>query len=99
MSKLKDTIITMHENMPDMSTDEIISEDIFFRYNIDLPTAVRVMTLMRLSLPPETLYAHNPELFQIWLKEFLNDTNRNQLELDLFDEGDTPWVWEKHYGV
>lgn len=79
--------------MPDVSMDELIKEDVFFRYGIDIDTAQRVMSLMRLSPPPEALYVHNPDVHEIWLKEFLNDTNCYQL--DLFDEGDMPWVWER----
>ena len=91
MGKLKNKIIIDGEDMPDMTMDEIIREDIFFRYGVDLQTAERVQSLMRLSPPPETLYVHSPELFDVWCKEFLIDTDRDfQRQLDLF-EG-------RHYG-
>jgi hypothetical protein len=90
MGKLKDSIIIDAEDMPDMTTDELIREDIFFRYGVDLQTAKRILSLMKLSRPPETLYVHNPELYDIWYREFLNDDLDFQRQLDLF-EG-------KHYG-
>jgi hypothetical protein len=94
MGKLKDKIIIDGENMPDMTMDEIIREDIFFRYGVDLQTAERILSLMRLSHPPETLYVHSPELYDIWLEEFLIDTAADDAffnaQLDLF-EG-------RHYG-
>jgi hypothetical protein len=99
MGKLKQAMIEAQEQFfsfnepPDLSMDDLIKEDVFFRYGIDLPTAQRVMSLMRLSPPPEAVYVYNPDVYEIWLKEFLNDTNRYQLEL--FDEGNMPWVWER----
>jgi len=90
MGKLKDSIIIDAEDMPDMTTDELIREDIFFRYGVDLQTAKRILSLMKLSRPPETLYVHNPELYDIWYREFLNGDLDFQRQLDLF-EG-------KHYG-
>lgn len=81
----------MESDMQDMTMDEIIREDIFFRYGIDLQTAERILSLMKLTVPPETLYVHNPELYDIWYREFLNDSDINfQRQLDLF-EG-------RHYG-
>ena len=96
MGKLKDSIIIDSENMPDLSMDDMIREDIFFRYGVDLVIAKRVISLMRLSSPPETLYVHNPELYDIWLEEFLIDDGFNT-QLNLFDniEGDALWTWEK----
>jgi hypothetical protein len=96
MGKLKDSIIIDSENMPDLSMDDMIREDIFFRYGVDLVIAKRVISLMRLSSPPETLYVHNPELYDIWLEEFLIDDGFNT-QLNLFDdvEGDALWAWEK----
>ena len=91
MGKLKNKIIIDAENMPDMTMDEIIREDIFFRYGVDLTVAERILSLMKLSRPPETLYVHNPELYDIWYREFLYDSDINlQRQLDLF-EG-------RHYG-
>ena len=96
MGKLKDSIIIDSENMPNLSMDDMIREDIFFRYGVDLVIAKRVISLMRLSSPPETLYVHNPELYDIWLEEFLIDDGFNT-QLNLFDnvEGDALWAWEK----
>ena len=90
MGKLKNKIIIDAEDMPDMTTDELIREDIFFRYGVDLQTAERILSLMKLSRPPETLYVHNAELYDIWYREFLNDDMDFQRQLDLF-EG-------RHYG-
>jgi hypothetical protein len=92
MGKLKQAMIEqMESDMPDMTMDEIIREDIFFRYGVDLQTAERILSLMRMSRPPETLYVHNPELYDLWYNEFLNDGDANfQRQLDLF-EG-------RHYG-
>jgi hypothetical protein len=90
MGKLKNQIIIDTEDMPDMIMDEIIREDIFFRYGVDLQLAERILSLMKLSRPPETLYVHNPELYDIWYREFLNDDMDFQRQLDLF-EG-------RHYG-
>ena len=100
MGKLKQMMISQAESdMPDigdMSMDDIIREDIFFRYGVDLQMAERLTSLMRMSPPPETLYAANPEVYDIWLKEFLYDTEADfQRQLDLFDEGDALWAWEK----
>jgi len=96
MGKLKDSIIIDSENMPDLSMDDVIREDIFFRYGVDLTVAKRILSLMKLSRPPETLYVHNPELYDIWYREFLIDDDFNT-QLNLFDniEGDALWTWEK----
>jgi hypothetical protein len=96
MGKLKNKTIIDGENMPDMTTDELIREDIFFRYGVDLQTAERILSLMKLSRPPETLYVHNPELYDIWYREFLIDDGFNT-QLNLFDniEGDALWTWER----
>lgn len=112
MGKLKQAMIEAQErwniDMPDMSADEIIKEDmlfrygidkedVFMRYGIDIEVAQRVMTLLRAYPPPEHLYVTHPELHVVWLNEYIEDMENKQLskQLDLFDEGDLPWIWER----
>ena len=90
MGKLKNKIIIDGEHMPDMTTDELIAEDIFFRYGIDLSAARSVMTILHAFPPPEHLYMTHPELHVLWLREYIKDAKFFNKQLDLF-EG-------KHYG-
>lgn len=68
----------------DLSPDEMITEDIYFRYGIDLPDAIQVHNLMALTTPPADLYVTHPELYSIWLKRFTDDDPYFQRQLDLF---------------
>ena len=102
MGKLKQAMIEAQERWhigepPDLSMDELIKEDVFFRYGVDIEVAQRVMTLLRVYPPPEHLYVTHPELHVVWLKEYLEDMENKQLskQLDLFPEGNMPWAWEK----
>ena len=102
MGKLKQAMIEAQERWhigepPDLTMDELIKEDVFFRYGIDIEVAQRVMTLLRVYPPPEHLYVTHPELHVVWLKEYLEDMENKQLskQLTLFPEGNMPWAWEK----
>jgi len=98
MGKLKQAMIEAQEQFfsfnepPNLSMDELIKEDVFFRYGVDIDAAQRVMTLLRVYPPPEHLYVTHPELHVVWLKEYLDDLEliKQHKQLDLF-EG-------KHYG-
>jgi len=101
MGKLKQAMIEAqerwHVDTPDLTMDELIKEDVFFRYGVDIEVAQRVMTLLRVYPPPEHLYVTHPELHVVWLKEYLEDMENKQLskQLVLFPEGNMPWAWEK----
>ena len=88
MGKLKNLLIEQQEQYEamqrDMTPDEIIAEDIYFRYGIDLPEAIQVHNLMSFTAPPADLYVTHPELYNIWLKRFTNDDPYFQQQLDLF---------------
>ena len=71
-------------DMADLTQDEIIAEDIYFRYGIDLPEAIQVHNLMSFTAPPADLYVTHPELYNLWLKRFTNDDPYFQQQLDLF---------------
>jgi hypothetical protein len=100
MGKLKQAMIEAQErwhiDTPDLSMDEIIKEDVFFRYGVDLDVAQRVMTMLRAFPPPEHLYVTHPELHVVWLDEYIEDMQNKHCskQLELF-EGNTPWVWER----
>jgi hypothetical protein len=91
MGKLKNEMIAAEEQFwneasPDLSMDELIREDVLFRYGVDLDTARSVMTLLRSFPPPEHLYVTHPELHVLWLKEYMDDMDSKQhsKQLDLF---------------
>lgn len=88
MGKLKQLMIEQQEQYEamqrDMTSDEIIAEDIYFRYGIDLPEAIQAHNLMSLTAPPADLYVTHPELYSIWLKRFTDDDPYFQQQLDLF---------------
>ena len=100
MGKLKQAMIEAQErwdvDMPDLSMDELIKEDVFFRYGVDIEAAQRVMTLLRVYPPPEHLYVTHPELHVVWLDEYIKDMDNKHTgkQLELF-EGNMPWAWEK----
>lgn len=96
MGKLKNEMIAAeeqfwNENTPDLSMDNLIREDVLFRYGVDLDVARSIQNLMSLLSPPEALYVTHPEIYNQWLSVFLTsqDSQHNgQLEL-----------WEgRHYG-
>lgn len=88
MGKLKNLLIEQQEQYEamqrDLTTDEIIAEDIYFRYGIDLPEAIQAHNLMSFTAPPADLYTTHPELYSIWLKRFTDDDPYFQQQLDLF---------------
>jgi len=102
MGKLKQAMIEAQEQFfsfnepPNLSMDEIIKEDVFFRYGVDLDVAQRVMTMLRAFPPPEHLYMTHPELHVVWLDEYIEDMQNKHCskQLELFDDG-SPWVWER----
>jgi hypothetical protein len=100
MGKLKQAMIEAQErwhiDTPDLSMDDLIKEDVFFRYGVDLDVAQRVMTMLRAFPPPEHLYVTHPELHVVWLDEYIEDMQNKHCskQLELF-EGNTPWVWER----
>ena len=96
MGKLKEAMIHAqeqfwHEASPDLSMDDLIKEDVLFRYGVDLDVARSMQNLMSLLSPPEALYVTHPEIYNLWLSVFLtsqDDQHNAQLEL-----------WEgRHYG-
>ena len=85
MGKLKQLMIEeMERDMADMTQDEIIAEDIYFRYGVDLQEATLLQNLMNMTSPPHDLYITHPEVYNIWLKRFTNDDPYFQKQLDLF---------------
>lgn len=96
MGKLKDAMIQAeeqfwNENTPDLSMDELIREDVFFRYGVDLDSARSLQNLMALTPPTEALYLTHPEIYDLWWNIFLaNDDSQHDGQLEL---------WEgQHYG-
>lgn len=96
MGKLKDELIAAeeqfwNENTPDLSMDNLIREDVLFRYGVDLDVARSIQNLMSMSPPPETLYVHNQEIYDLWWRVFtINDDEQHYGQLEL---------WEgQHYG-
>jgi hypothetical protein len=102
MGKLKQAMIEAQEQFfsfnepPDLSMDDLIKEDVFFRYGVDIDVAQRVMTLLRAFPPPEHLYVTHPELHVVWLDEYIKDMDAKHCskQLELFDDG-ALWAWEK----
>jgi hypothetical protein len=85
MGKVKQNQILLEEmDMADYTQDEIIAEDIYFRYGVDLQEAIQLQNLMNFVSPPHELYVTNPEIYNIWLKRFTNDDPYFQKQLDLF---------------
>lgn len=88
MGKLKNYLIEQQETYDamqrDLTPDEVIAEDIYFRYGIDLRESILTHNLMELTAPPTDLYTTHPELYGIWLKRFTNDDPYFQRQLDLF---------------
>lgn len=85
MGKLKQKLIEEMENMDrEFTQDEIIAEDIYFRYGVDLKEATLLQNLMNFTAPPADLYVTNPEIYNIWLKRFTNDDPYFERQLDLF---------------
>ena len=85
MGKVKQNQILLEEmDMADYTQDEIIAEDIYFRYGVDLQEAIQLQNLMNFVSPPHELYVTHPEIYNIWLKRFTNDDPYFQKQLDLF---------------
>jgi hypothetical protein len=96
MGKLKNEMITAEEQFwneasPDLSMDDLIREDVLFRYGVYLDVARSMQNLMSLSPPPEALYVHNPEIYDLWWNVFTtNEDGQHSTQLEL---------WEgRHYG-
>jgi len=96
MGKLKEAMIHAqeqfwHEASPDLSMDDLIKEDVLFRYGVDLDVARSMQNHMSLSPPPEALYVHNQEVYDLWWRVFTtNEDGQHDGQLEL---------WEgRHYG-
>jgi hypothetical protein len=96
MGKLKNEMIAAEEQFwneasPDLSMDDLIREDILFRYGVYLDVARSMQNLMSLSPPPEALYVHNQEIYDLWWSVFTtNEDGQHSAQLEL---------WEgQHYG-
>jgi hypothetical protein len=96
MGKLKNEMIAAEEQFwneasPDLSMDNLIREDVLFRYGVDLDVARSMQNLMAMSPPPEALYVHNQEIYDLWWGVFTtNEDGQHSAQLEL---------WEgRHYG-
>jgi hypothetical protein len=94
MGKLKNEMVAAEEQFwneasPDLSMDDLIRDDVLFRYDVDLDAARSMQNLMKLCTPPEALYVSHPEIYDLWMGIFLIDTQADesffQRQLDLFE--------------
>ena len=91
MGKLKNAMIEAQEQFwneasPDLSMDDLVKEDVLFRFGLDVDTAIAIKNLMELCSPPEALYYTHPEIYDLWWNVFLvNDDKQHDLQLDLFE--------------